>query len=255
MGTALIDASAGGGAAVASRSRRAAGASAGAWAAAASRAWHAAIAAVVAACFAIQFALLAGEGSPDADGGSPAFATRLIRMLSYFTIQSNALVLIAAISLALRPGRDGRLWRVLRLDALLGIIITGLVFGLVLAKTVHPVGAARWATIGFHYVAPWAVLAGWLVFGPRPRIDRRTVAAAFLWPVLWVGYTLAHGAATGWYPYPFLDVARKGYGGALLSIGLIVLIALGLAAALAALDRLPAPRQPRRTRQEERASR
>jgi hypothetical protein len=34
----------------------------------------------------------------------------------------------------------------------------------------------------------------------------------FAWPLLWIVYTFAHGAATGWYPYPFLDAHTHGYG-------------------------------------------
>jgi hypothetical protein len=34
---------------------------------------------------------------------------RLGRLVSYFTIESNLLVLAAAVSLVLAPGRDGRL--------------------------------------------------------------------------------------------------------------------------------------------------
>lgn len=219
-----------------------------------SRVWHGAIAAIVAAAFAIQL-ILVFTGGADADagsgGGAPSTLTRLIRMFSYFTIQSNLLVLIVAISLVLRPDRDGPLWRILRLDALLGIVITGLVFGFVLSKQVHPSGAARLATIGFHYISPWATVLAWVLLGPRPRIDRRTMWAAFLWPVLWIAYTLARGAATGWYPYQFLDVTTKGYARALLNTGIVVAIALALLAAFAGLDRLravrrePAPARPR----------
>jgi hypothetical protein len=131
------------------------------------------------------------------------------------------------------------LWRVAHLDALLGIIITGLVFDVVLARQVHLTGAAFWATIGFHYVAPWAALLGWLGFGPRPRISWRTVVAAFIWPALWIGYTFAHGAATDWYPYPFLDVSKKGYATALINTAVVVIIAAALATALRFLDVLP----------------
>jgi hypothetical protein len=41
-------------------------------------------------------------------------------------------------------------------------------------------GGVGVATIGFHYVVPWATIIGWLVFGPRPRIDWETVLAAVL---------------------------------------------------------------------------
>jgi Na+-transporting NADH:ubiquinone oxidoreductase subunit NqrB len=53
-----------------------------------------------------------------------------------------------------RPGFDGRVWWVVRLDALLGILITGLVFAIVLAPQAHLTGAALIATIGVHYISP-----------------------------------------------------------------------------------------------------
>jgi len=129
---------------------------------------------------------------------------------------------------------------VLRLDALLGITITGIVFGAVLADQVHHEGIGVWVNAGLHYFAPWWTVGGWLLFGPRPRIDWTTVAWAFAWPLLWVGYTFAHGAATGWYPYPFLDVTTHGYAEALRNAGLVFVLALALALVLRRLDgRLP----------------
>lgn len=210
-----------------------------------SRIWHGALAVVIAVAFVTQVVLLA-TGGADANSGrsesTVGIGTRLLRLLSYFTIESNLIVLVIAISLVLRPDRDGPLWRIAHLDALLGIIITGLVFDVVLASQVHLAGAAWWATIGFHYVAPWATVIGWLAFGPRPRITWRTVASAFIWPVLWIGCTFAHGAASGWYHYPFLDVTQKGYAAALTNTAVVVVIAVVLAAALKLLDRLPTPR-------------
>jgi hypothetical protein len=208
------------------------------------RVWYAVIAVVISVSFVIQLVLLF-EGGADANSGSSestvAIGTRLIRLFSYFTIESNLIVLAVVITLLIRPDRDGSFWRVIRLDALLGIFITGLVFAIVLAPQVHVTGAALVANIGFHYIAPLATLLAWIFFGPRPRIRWHTVAAAFVWPALWLVYTFAHGAATGWYPYPFLDAAKKGYAGALTSTALVILIALVLAVALKFLDRLPSP--------------
>ena len=196
----------------------------------ASRIWHGLLAAVVLAALITQIVLTARG-----DGG-------FVRLFSYFTIQSNLLVLITAAAVAIDPARDGRLWRVLRLDALLGIMITGLVYATVLAGIVELNGAAYWANLGFHYVAPWWALAGWLLFGPRPRIDRRTLAWAFVWPAGWIVYTFAHGAATGWFPYPFTDATEIGYPAAVLNMVVVVLIAALFAALLRLLDRrLPAP--------------
>jgi hypothetical protein len=209
-----------------------------------SRCWHGLIAMVIVAALVIQLVLLF-TGGADANsgqtGGSTSVGVRLWRLFSYFTIESNLVVLAAALILTWRPAFDGRIWRVVRLDSLLGILITGLVFAIVLAPKVHLTGAALVATIGFHYISPWATLAAWLLFGPRPRISWGTVYAAFIWPILWLTYIFIQGAFTHWYPYPFLDVTKIGFGDALRNAVLVVALAAGCAALFKLLDhRLPA---------------
>ena len=171
-----------------------------------------------------------------ADDGAPVH-TRVIRFLGYFTIQSNVFVLALAATLARHPDRDGDRWRVVRLDALLGITITGLVYAVVLAPTMHPGGLGWWSNAGLHYVSPVATLVLWLLVGPRPRITGATVAWALVWPVLWIGCTLAHGAVSGWYPYAFLDVGDLGYAVALRNLGFVVLLAVLFLLAFRAVDR------------------
>lgn len=97
-----------------------------------------------------------------------------------------------------------------------------------LAPQVHLTGAALAATIGFHYISPWATIAAWLLFGPRPRISWSTVAGAFVWPLAWLGYIFTQGAFTDWYPYPFLDVTELSLGAAIRNAGLVVVLALAL---------------------------
>lgn len=137
----------------------------------------------------------------------------------------------------MNPLADGRLWRVVRLDALLGILITGLVYAIVLAPQVHLTGAALAATIGFHYVSPWATVPAWLLFGPRPRVTWGTVFAAFAWPLLWLLYIFVQGAFTHWYPYPFLDAGKLGLGDAVRNALLVVVLAAAFAALMKLLDR------------------
>lgn len=207
---------------------------------AACRGWHAILAAVVAASLIAQVGLLVHGGTDVNAAASEAgtgLAVRFVRLLSYFTIESNLLVLALALTLALNPVRDGRGWRVLHADALLGICITGLVFATVLASQVHVHGLGAWVNAGLHYFAPaWAII-GWLLFGPRPRLDRATLGWLWGWPLLWIAYTLAHGAATGWYPYPFLDARVLGYGTAVRNTAAVIGLGLVISAILRALDR------------------
>ncbi|MEV6892808.1 Pr6Pr family membrane protein [Kribbella sp. NPDC051137] len=181
---------------------------------------QAGIAAVILVSLVIQLVLIltGGEDANSGDSGTAVgLGTRLWRLFSFFTIQSNLIVLAAAVALVLRPLRDGALWPVVRLDSLLGIVITGLVFAIVLAPQVHLTGWALAATIGFHYISPWTTLAAWLV------------------------YIFTQGAFTHWYPYQFLDVNDVGLATALRNAAFVLVLGLLLAAGLKALDtKLPA---------------
>ncbi|WP_106815667.1 Pr6Pr family membrane protein [Microbacterium timonense] len=202
------------------------------------RIWYGGIAVVVAIALIIQIILIF-TGGQDANSGANAtgpVGTRLVRLFSFFTIQSNLFVLGTSIALALNIFRDGKLWRVLRFDALLGIIITGLVYETILAPLVHLEGWAFVATIGFHYISPWATLVGWLLFGPRPRATWATTAWAFVWPLLWLIYTFVHGAVTGWYPYPFLDVNTIGFADSVRNSAVVLAIGVVIAIVLTLLD-------------------
>ncbi|MBI5161691.1 MAG: Pr6Pr family membrane protein [Micrococcales bacterium] len=206
---------------------------------AASRLVYGALAAVIALSFVIEFTLLfsgsAGANATDAE--SLSVAVRLERLVSYFTIDSNLIVLVVAILLIVRPLRDGPVWQVIWLDALLSIIVTGLVYAIVLAPLVQRTGWTLVETIGFHYVSPWLTLAAWLVFGPRQQLRWSTLAWVFVWPVAWLVYTFVHGALRGWYPYPFLDVTRLGYGPAIRNSLLVLVLAAVLGVIVIVLDR------------------
>lgn len=160
--------------------------------------------------------------------GAPV-GTRVVRVLSFFTIQSNILSGVVAAQLARNSKREGRVWRAVRLAALFGITVTGIVYATVLAKVHEPHGWQETSTnTVFHYVVPIMMVVGWLLFGPRRRIDGRTVALAMLWPVAWFAYTLIHGRVSRWYPYPFVDVATHGYGNTLVNAVLVVAVLLAV---------------------------
>lgn len=56
------------------------------------------------------------------------------------------------------------------------------------------------------------------------------VVATLGWPLAWLALTLTVGAASGWYPYPFLDPAEKGADSvALAAVGITALFVVVLA--------------------------
>jgi hypothetical protein len=201
------------------------------------RMWHASIAIVVLIALVLQFWVAAGApGAPAAHAvgtlaGTP-LAGRFLRVLSFFTIQSNILSLIVSAQLARNPNRNGPVWRAVRLASLVGIVITGIIYATVLAKVHEPHGWKETVSnTAFHYVVPIMMLVGWLLYGPRPRIELVTLARSLIYPLAWVIYSLIDGAITGWYPYPFVDVNTLGYA-AVLRNSVIVVIVLAVVTAL-----------------------
>jgi hypothetical protein len=173
-------------------------------------------------------------------GLAPTHAERIVRLFSYFTIQSNLLIGGVSLALALDPRRDGPVFRVLRLDALLCIAVTGIVYNTVLRGLVDLTGAGMVSNVLLHMLSPALAVVAWLLFGPRPRVSARTVWWSVVYPIAWLVYTFVRGAATGWYPYPFLDVTQIGYRGALTGAALVAVVFLVLAWGLRWADgRLP----------------
>ena len=198
---------------------------------ASARWWHATTAAVATSALLLQLVLVIRGDRILVDTDPPALGIRLGRFISYFTIQSNLLVVAGTATLVGRPGRDARWFRAVRVAGLVGIAITGIVHFLLLRPLLDLSGSDWVADKLLHMAVPILALVGWAVFGPRPRVDGRAVAAAFTWPLAWLGWTLVVGAATGWFPYPFLDFEAKGWP----HVGLVCASITGFAGLLFAL--------------------
>jgi hypothetical protein len=174
------------------------------------RRWHALTAAVAVGALVLQLVLVLQGGRVLDEHSTPDLPVRLYRLVAYFTIQSNLLVAIAAVQLARDPARDGRGWRVFRVAGVAGILVTGLVHFVLLRPLLDLHGADFVADKLLHMVVPALAVAGWAVFGPRPRITWRDVGLAIIWPFAWLAWTLVVGALSDWYPYPFLDHREDG---------------------------------------------
>jgi hypothetical protein len=171
-----------------------------------------------------------------------SLAGRVIRVLSFFTIQSNILCGVAAAQLAVRPDRDGPAWRPFRVAALCGIAVTGIVYSAVLADIHQPHGAMETTVnVIVHYVVPIMTVHGWLLFGPRPRLDWGVCLRAAGWPLAWLAVILVSAEVTDWYPYPFLDHARHGWGHVIGVCAGIVVLFFAIFALMRVYDRRMAP--------------
>jgi hypothetical protein len=172
------------------------------------------------------------------DAGQNALG-RLADLASYFTEWSNVLVAVVFALLAIRTAGRGRLMQVLLFDALLMIIVTGLVYNAILAPAMEPRhGWDLVSTTLEHTVTPLLAVIVWAAVGPRGWLHRGLIIPALAIPIVWVVFTLIRGAIIDAYPYGFIDVVDLGYPMALLNVGVIVLIGVAICFALIGIDRL-----------------
>jgi hypothetical protein len=172
----------------------------------------------------------------------PDLGTRLVRFCSYLTIWFNVLVAWSTFTLAVGRDRDTRLWRALRLDAVVLATVGGLVHFFFLLPLLDLSGWDFVADKLLHMAVPVLALVGWLVFGPRGRADRADLVPFLVLPVFWLVCTLVRGELVEWYPYPFIDVNEHGYGVVLVNALAVAAAMLFAAGAALLVDR----RQPER---------
>jgi hypothetical protein len=172
----------------------------------------------------------------DTTGQFRTAAGRIANLFCFFTIDSNLLVTVTSALVALGLAR-GRLFAVLWLDALVGIIVTGIVYQVALAGLYELHGLPLFSDTVLHKVTPILFVLGWLVAGPRGALTWRTVWLSLLYPLVWVAFTLPRGALTGFYPYPFIDAGALGYGAVTVNCVFIGLFFVALATGALLLDR------------------
>lgn len=200
----------------------------------------AATSAIVTAGLVLQLAI-----SVTSDTGSELFAStpdRIVNFFSFFTVLSNVAVAVTIGLLAVNPTRRSTLFRVLRLDGVVAIAVTGVVFHLTLAQLRELTGWNAVADFILHTLSPTLGVVGWLVLGPSLQITTRVVRLSVIAPVIWLGYALVRGTlvqdrfGNDYYAYPFINVQEHGYPVVLVNVALVAGLFLALSFGAMALD-------------------
>ena len=196
--------------------------------------WFAATAACVLAGIVIQ--LFVSANSPEVFGGSPL--NRALNIFAFFTIQSNVIIGVTCLLLAVDPHRRSPVFAVFRLTGVIAITVTFVVFHVALSRLLDLDTWAQTANQLQHTVVPILAVVGWVAFGPRGLAAARQVRLTIVFPLLYIVFTMIRGPlASDWYPYPFVDVGTLGYLRVAINGVWIALLFIGIAAGAAALDR------------------
>ncbi|WP_392560168.1 Pr6Pr family membrane protein [Orbus mooreae] len=150
---------------------------------------------------------------------------RLIFYYSFFTVLTNLMLAASCLTLAIKPTCSSTFFSVIRLNGLVGVLITIIIYNILL-RGVHrpPTLLLQLANESLHVVIPILGLLTWLIYGPFARITLKIVLYSFCSFLLYAIYIFVRGHITGQYPYPFINVSKIGYEKALIAAGLIAML-------------------------------
>ncbi len=196
--------------------------------------YRAAAGAFIAFAVGMQYWLLVREET------AGVMAASSLKFFSFFTILTNVLAAATLLVPVIVPQSSAGkfLARPSVRTAVTGyIIMVGVVYYLLLRDVSQRQGWPLFFEQMLHYVTPPLFVLDWLAFVPKRELNWRVGLGAMGFPLVYLAWTLAHGAATGWYPYPFVDVVELGYPRALANIAGLVLVFLALEVALVGIGR------------------
>lgn len=166
--------------------------------------------------------------SPSLYGNHPAgwegATGRIADLMSYFTIWSQIVVGVVMTMLYLNPNRDSQRFRIFRVDSVLMIAVTGIVYNVLIGPKFPPQGLNVYSSFLEHTLTPLITVLVFLFVGPRGWFSRQTVLAGLYLPIAYIFYALIRGAFIGQYPYDFMDVVSYGYGSVIVTV-LAILVA------------------------------
>lgn len=175
-------------------------------------------------------------------GSEADLARRFVLFFSMFTNLTNMLVTLALLLPVVLPNTSiGRFFTDASVrSAIAGyIIVVGVVYHFLLAPLWQPEGLTLVAMVITHYVVPVLFVIDWmfLTLG-KAGVAFSKAVVSLIYPVVYLCWTLVHGAITSWYPYPFLDVAALGYATVLGNVAGLIGVFLVLQLLLVGIGRL-----------------
>lgn len=156
-----------------------------------------------------------------------------VRFFSFFTILTNLLVAVfftfslvrqktKSLSILYKPGA---------LTAVtVYITVVGLIYQVVLRQTWDPTGLQKFVDELLHSIIPVAVIVFWYLYENKPPMKFGQIPQWLIYPLLYLMYILIRGNLSGFYPYPFINVAAIGWQNVLVNSVIITLLFIGISA-------------------------
>jgi hypothetical protein len=164
-----------------------------------------------------------------------------LRFFSYFTILTTSLVALyfsvlwyrKPISFLARFEKPGFLTAVTLYSTMVGVV-----YQLVLRGIWEPTSLQRIVDEMLHSIIPVYVIVFWFIYEDKRNVSWKSIPNWLLYPLFYLAFILFRGNDSGYYPYPFVNVAELGLEKVLLNSGALLIIFLVLAIVFVGLGKL-----------------
>jgi hypothetical protein len=150
-----------------------------------------------------------------------------VNFFSFFTVECNLLVAVTlSFSFVMGGTAAARFFTssAVRAGIAVYIFIVALVYNTVLRGLVSLESWGLLADTMLHVVIPILYLLFCIFFIPGKTLHWKDGLYWIIFPLCYLIYSLARGAATHWYPYPFLNADVHGYGKVFINVGVMILV-------------------------------
>ena len=165
----------------------------------------------------------------------------VIRYFSFFTILTNLLVALCFTFLLLNPKSKLGIFfsRITSLTAItVYLLVVGMVYNLILRFLWAPKGLQLIVDELLHTVIPLLCVIFWWIYVRSKALKWKDAYPWLIYPLVYIFIILIRGAASGYYPYPFIDVNTIGYTKVFVNSGILAVCFLGISLLFIAIGRI-----------------
>ena len=169
----------------------------------------------------------------------------VVRFFSYFTVQTNSLAALVLTVFAIKTGPEE--WLVhpfVRSAVATYIVMVGIIYNTVLRPLEPLQNVMSFTNIVMHYVMPVAYLLFWLTCVRKAGLRWYDPLLWLIYPLFYLGFVLARGKMSGFYPYPFIDAKTLGYAGVTANTAGLLVVCAAIGMCLVLIGWWLARRQP-----------
>jgi len=105
-------------------------------------------------------------------------------------------------------------------------MIVGIVYNIILRQIWNPQGLQLVVDELLHLIIPILFFLYWLIFVPKDSLEWKYAFNWMLYPSIYGTFALLRGNASGFYPYPFIDMSVLGLNKTLINVAGFVFIFL-----------------------------